>query len=86
MARHDPHSAPVDRLLAKTTTSSSIPRLQAMRTGLGEAKAMKKDAVCGMTIAEKGAVGTAEYRGIRYYFCSEACRAKFDASPAEFVK
>ena len=47
---------------------------------------MKTDPVCGMTIAEKDAVGTAEYQGTTYYFCSEACRAKFDASPAEFVK
>jgi Cu+-exporting ATPase len=48
-------------------------------------KAVKKDPVCGMTIAEKDAAGTAEYQGTTYYFCSEGCRRKFVAQPAEFV-
>ncbi len=47
---------------------------------------MKTDPVCGMTIAEKDAVRTAEYEGATYYFCSEACRRKFVADPAKFVK
>lgn len=47
---------------------------------------MKKDPVCGMTIAEKDAVGTAEYQGSTYHFCSEACRRRFVANPAEFIR
>lgn len=47
---------------------------------------MKKDPVCGMTIAEKDAAGTAEYQGTTYYFCAEGCRRKFVAHPEEFVK
>jgi YHS domain-containing protein len=39
-----------------------------------------------MTIAEKDAAGTAEFQGVTYYFCAEACRRKFVANPAEFVK
>lgn len=46
---------------------------------------MRKDPVCGMAIAERDAVGTAEYKRTTYHFGSEACR-KFVASPAEFVK
>jgi Cu+-exporting ATPase len=46
---------------------------------------MAKDPVCGMTIKEEAAAGTAEYQGMIYYFCSEACRRKFVASPGEFV-
>jgi len=49
-------------------------------------KAVKKDLVCGMTIAEKDAAGTAEYQGTTYYFCSEGCRRKFIAQPVEFLK
>jgi Cu+-exporting ATPase len=49
-------------------------------------QAMKKDPVCGMTIAEKDAAGTAEHQGTTYYFCSEGCRRKFVANPAAFVK
>lgn len=45
-----------------------------------------KDLVCGMTITEKDAVGTAEYDGVTYHFCSEGCRRKFAAKPAEFGK
>ena len=47
---------------------------------------MKRDPVCGMTIAEKDAVGTAEHQGITYYFCSEGCRRRFARNPSEFVK
>ncbi|MBI5946968.1 MAG: YHS domain-containing protein [Chloroflexi bacterium] len=47
---------------------------------------MKRDPVCGMTIAEKDAVGTAVHQGVTYYFCSEGCRRRFAADPAEFVK
>ena len=47
---------------------------------------MKKDPVCGMTIAEKDATGTAEHEGTTYYFCSEGCRRKFVANPAAFAK
>jgi Cu+-exporting ATPase len=47
---------------------------------------MKKDPVCGMTIAENDASGTAEPQGTTYYFCSEGCRRKFVANPAAFVK
>jgi len=45
-----------------------------------------RDPVCGMSIAEKDAVGTAEFQGVTYYFCAEGCRRKFVVSPGEFVK
>ena len=47
---------------------------------------MKKDPVCGMTITAKDAAGKAEFQGVTYYFCAEACRRRFIANPAEFVK
>jgi YHS domain-containing protein len=47
---------------------------------------MQRDPVCGVTIAEKTAAGTADYQRARDYFCSEACRRKFAANSVEFIK
>jgi P-type Cu+ transporter len=43
------------------------------------------DPVCGMTISRSDAVGSAEYGGQTYYFCSETCQERFRANPAQFV-
>lgn len=45
-----------------------------------------KDPVCGMTIDAEKAADASEYKGETYYFCSPACKQKFDANPASFVK
>ena len=47
--------------------------------------AQVKDPVCGMMIEEKDAVGTSEYEGQRYYFCSKDCKIEFDASPEDYA-
>ncbi len=47
---------------------------------------MEKDVVCGMQIDPAKAAGTSEYQGKTYYFCSNSCKAKFDAKPAQFAK
>ena len=44
-----------------------------------------KDPVCGMTIAAESAAGNIEYQGETYYFCSNSCKEKFEANPAQFV-
>ena len=46
---------------------------------------MVKDPVCGMTIDEKTAKGTSEYKGQTYYFCAPICKTKFDQDPAKYV-
>ena len=43
-----------------------------------------KDPVCGMQIEEANAAGQSEYEGQTIYFCSSACKEKFDANPAQF--
>jgi Cu+-exporting ATPase len=48
--------------------------------------AQQTDPVCGMQIDEEDAAGKAEYEGTTYYFCSQACRQKFEANPAQYVK
>lgn len=45
-----------------------------------------KDPVCGMKVDQAKAQQKSEYQGTTYYFCSEGCKNKFDANPAQFVK
>lgn len=47
---------------------------------------MERDVVCGMQVDPATAVGTSEYNGKPYYFCSKACKARFDANPGQFTK
>jgi YHS domain-containing protein len=47
---------------------------------------MEKDVVCGMQVDPAKAAGSSQYNGKTYYFCSNACKAKFDADPAQFAK
>jgi Cu+-exporting ATPase len=47
---------------------------------------MATDPVCYMSVDEKSAAGKSEYKGKTYYFCSPACKAKFDANPQQYAK
>jgi P-type Cu+ transporter len=47
---------------------------------------MEKDVVCGMQVNPAKAAGTSQHAGKTYYFCSKACKAKFDANPAQYTK
>jgi YHS domain-containing protein len=47
---------------------------------------MVKDPVCGMDVDENKAAGTAEYNGKKYYFCSPACKTKFEKTPDQYAK
>ncbi|MGI9107178.1 MAG: heavy metal translocating P-type ATPase [Pyrinomonadaceae bacterium] len=44
-----------------------------------------KDPVCGMNINPAAAAGRSEREGRTYYFCSIACKEKFDADPVRFA-
>ncbi|MEK6210473.1 MAG: YHS domain-containing protein, partial [Pseudomonadota bacterium] len=46
---------------------------------------MATDPVCGMMVDERSAAGTAAFGGRNYYFCSEKCRADFEADPVNFA-
>ena len=43
------------------------------------------DPVCGMTISPTDAVGTSEFNGHTYFFCSPQCKSKFDVDPAAYT-
>lgn len=47
---------------------------------------MAKDPVCGMQVDEKKAGGSSSHKGQTYFFCSSACKAKFDKNPDQFVR
>ena len=46
---------------------------------------MAKDPVCGMTVSKEGAPAKEAYKGHTFYFCSDACKEKFDKSPDKFA-
>jgi YHS domain-containing protein len=44
------------------------------------------DPVCGMVVDPGRAQGASEYGDKRFYFCSDACKRRFDASPDEYAE
>src|SRR5512139_196115 len=46
---------------------------------------MAIDPVCGMTVDEHAAAGSAEHQGEHYYFCSTHCLHKFQAAPEQYA-
>lgn len=47
--------------------------------------AVHKDPVCGMQVEDAKAAGQSENNGTTYYFCSTACKDKFDRNPEDYV-
>jgi YHS domain-containing protein len=57
--------------------------------GHAAATAMVKDLVCGIVVDPKDpavAARKVDYKGKAYFFCSDDCKAKFQANPAAYVK
>lgn len=46
---------------------------------------MATDPVCGMQVDEDDPVGTSEYGGNTYYFCSTDCKEEFDENPEDYA-
>jgi P-type Cu+ transporter len=46
---------------------------------------MDIDPVCGMTVSRSDVSGESEYQGKPYYFCSPACKERFDTDPARYL-
>jgi len=47
---------------------------------------MERDVVCGMQVDPAKAAGTSVVNGKTFYFCSKACKTKFDADPSKYTK
>lgn len=50
-----------------------------------QAENLTVDPVCGMSINKAIAPASMEYRGHHYFFCVEACRARFGEDPERYV-
>lgn len=46
---------------------------------------MTRDPVCGMEVDEQRAVAKADYQGKTYFFCSDACKARFEKAPQRYA-
>ena len=46
---------------------------------------MALDPVCAMTVTPEKAAGTSVYKGETVYFCSPACKRRFDEDPEKFM-
>jgi YHS domain-containing protein len=46
---------------------------------------MGLDPVCKMEVNPASAEAQSEYRGQVFYFCSTACRQRFEANPERYV-
>jgi len=44
------------------------------------------DPVCGMKVDKKSAEAQSTYGGKNYYFCSNACKTKWDANPDKYAQ
>lgn len=49
----------------------------------GQSAVLVRDPVCGMTVTAATAK-SAVYQDKTYYFCSSACREKFEAAPTQY--
>jgi Cu+-exporting ATPase len=47
---------------------------------------MDKDPVCGMAVSRADVAGSSSYQGRTFYFCSPACKERFDAQPQRFAQ
>jgi len=43
------------------------------------------DPVCGMTVEESPSAITYDYKGTKYFFCSQGCRRAFEKEPDKYL-
>jgi YHS domain-containing protein len=46
---------------------------------------MDTDPVCGMMVGRQNVADKSEYQGKTYYFCSSACKDRFDTNPLQYA-
>ncbi len=47
---------------------------------------MPKDPVCKMEIEKDDASAETQYKGNKYYFCSEDCKESFEKTPEKYAE
>jgi YHS domain-containing protein len=74
-------------------TALAVPASEAAKEGASSIAAkvaaqlerMVNDVVCGMPVDPETTLLRSEFLGSTYYFCSEACKARFDGAPQVFA-
>ncbi|MBS0364652.1 MAG: heavy metal translocating P-type ATPase [Proteobacteria bacterium] len=79
MTKHDHHPQHPHRTGHAANANAEL----AQRDGRNDT--LTRDPVCGMTVDPGSAAHRSEYRGRPYYFCSPACKSKFDADPERYA-
>ncbi|MEM3676226.1 MAG: YHS domain-containing protein [Thermoplasmataceae archaeon] len=46
---------------------------------------MVRDVICGMKVSEDSKLFS-DYKGKRYYFCSDHCKKEFDSNPLKYIR
>ena len=49
------------------------------------ASEIRKDPVCSMEVAPKGAAGKSQFGEWVYFFCSTRCKEDFDRDPVKYL-
>jgi Cu+-exporting ATPase len=44
------------------------------------------DPVCGMQFDAAKAAAKLEYEGVTYWFCTDACKRRFEQDPSQYVR
>jgi Cu+-exporting ATPase len=60
-----------------------IGSLKALGAGAAEARTAATDPVCGMRVSAGKGTPSVQRGGKTYYFCSDACRQRFEKQPAK---
>jgi YHS domain-containing protein len=47
---------------------------------------MVRDPVCNMTVDQTKTQFISDHKGQEYYFCSKACKIKFENDPSQYIK
>ncbi len=68
--------------MAHKHSNEKIPVMEGSAEGPSR---VTKDPVCGMDVNPADAVGSEEFGGQKYYFCSASCLEKFQADPEQYA-
>ena len=58
---------------------------QSVSSNNEEVQKSHRDPVCGMEVSDTDTEFAFEFKGSRYYFCSQNCRSRFEADPEKYL-
>jgi YHS domain-containing protein len=74
----------------EAVTALAVPRdaleAEAAKRATGKVPTKIVDPVCRMMFDPDDAAATSVYKGVTYYFCAAACKARFDSEPGRYIR